>query len=89
MDNPDGAPLFRRGRTHRRHRAAEALGLTAPAASDDDILDAMVEHPILVERPIVATPKVVRLCRPSEAVYALLDTPPETFVKEDGEVVRR
>jgi arsenate reductase len=72
-----------------RGTPAEALGLTDPAASDEAILDAMVEHPILVERPIVATPKGAKLCRPSEAVYALLDTPPETFVKEDGEVVTR
>lgn len=66
---------------------AEALGLTADGVADDDILAAMVAHPILVNRPIVQTPKGTRLCRPSEAVYALLRTPPERFVKEDGEVV--
>ena len=66
---------------------AEELGLTAPDASDDAILDAMLTHPVLVNRPIVASPKGVRLCRPSEVVLDLLDNVPETFTKEDGEVV--
>ena len=48
----------------------------------------MVEHPILVNRPIVVTPKGVRLARPSEVVFELLDRQPESFVKEDGKVVR-
>ncbi|MEO0606414.1 MAG: arsenate reductase (glutaredoxin), partial [Myxococcota bacterium] len=47
------------------------------------------EHPVLVNRPIVCTPRGVRLCRPSEAVFALLDDPPASFTKEDGEVVHR
>jgi arsenate reductase len=51
-------------------------------------LDAMVEHPILVNRPIVVTPKGVKLCRPSEAVLDLLDRKPASFTKEDGEVVK-
>ena len=51
-------------------------------------LDAMVEHPILVNRPIVVTPKGVKLCRPSEIVLDLLDRKPESFTKEDGEVVK-
>ena len=55
---------------------------------DDTILDAMVAHPILVNRPIVVTPKGVKLCRPSQVVLELLDRQPESFVKEDGEVVR-
>jgi arsenate reductase len=66
---------------------ASELGLLDPAVSDDAILDAMVQHPILVNRPIVVTPKGVKLCRPSEVVLTLLDRPPERFVKEDGEVV--
>jgi len=67
---------------------AEELGLTAPSVSDDAILDAMVEHPVLVNRPIVCTPKGVALCRPSEAVFALLDVPSGAkFTKEDGEVI--
>ena len=55
-----------------RGTPAEELGLTRPGVSDDDILDAMVAHPILVERPIVETPKGVRLCRPAELVNELL-----------------
>ncbi|MEQ8482409.1 MAG: arsenate reductase (glutaredoxin) [Hoeflea sp.] len=67
---------------------AEQLGLTDPAVGDDVILDAMIEHPVLVNRPIVCTPKGVALCRPSEAVFALLDVASGTsFTKEDGEVV--
>jgi arsenate reductase len=54
-----------------RSPAAE-LGLLAPGVSDDTLLDAMVAHPILVNRPIVCTPKGVRLCRPSELVLDLL-----------------
>lgn len=55
---------------------AEELGLTNPEVDDETILAAMLEHPILVNRPIVASPKGVRLCRPSETVLDLLDTPP-------------
>lgn len=47
----------------------------------------MIEHPIIVNRPIVVTPKGAALCRPSEVVFEILDHPPEHFVKEDGEVV--
>ncbi len=68
---------------------AAELGLLDPSASDEMILDAMLAHPILVNRPIVVTPKGTKLCRPSEAVLDLLDRAPESFVKEDGEVVRR
>ena len=67
---------------------AAELGLLDPAVSDEAILAAMVEHPILVNRPIVETPKGVRLCRPSEQVLDLLDRRPESFTKEDGEVVK-
>lgn len=66
---------------------AETLGLLADEVSDERLLDAMVEHPILVNRPIVVTPKGVKLCRPSEQVLDLLDRKPEQFTKEDGEVV--
>jgi arsenate reductase len=66
---------------------AADLGLLDPAVSDEAILEAMVAHPILVNRPIVVTPKGTRLCRPSERVLDLLDAPPARFVKEDGEVV--
>lgn len=67
---------------------AAELGLTHAQVSDDTILDAMVQHPILVNRPIVVTPRGARLCRPSEAVLDLLDDKPASFTKEDGEVVR-
>jgi arsenate reductase len=64
---------------------AKELGLLDPAVSDDDLLTAMLEHPVLVNRPIVCTPKGVRLCRPSETVLDLLDRwPPGPFAKEDG-----
>ena len=66
---------------------AADLGLLDPNATDDQILDAMVEHRILVNRPIVVTPKGVRLSRPSEAVLDLLDRKPESFRKEDGQAV--
>ncbi|WBU57067.1 arsenate reductase (glutaredoxin) [Paracoccus sediminicola] len=67
---------------------AEKLGLTDPATSDDALLDAMIAHPILVNRPIVCSPKGVRLCRPSETVLPLLDRRPEGAVyKEDGELI--
>jgi len=68
---------------------AEELGLTAGDVSDETILDAMIAHPVLVNRPIVATRKGVRLCRPSEQVFELLGNPDiGIFTKEDGEVVR-
>ncbi|MHA3976137.1 arsenate reductase (glutaredoxin) [Halovulum sp. GXIMD14794] len=71
-----------------RRSPAEELGLTDPSVSEEALLDAMVEHPILVERPIVASPKGVRLCRPSEAVLALLDRLPEgPLLKEDGQMI--
>lgn len=63
-------------------------GLLDPSVSDAQILDAMVDCPILVNRPIVVTPRGTALCRPSEAVLQLLDRLPGTFTKEDGEIVR-
>src|ERR1700730_8601744 len=65
------------------------LGLADPKWSDDQLLDFMLAHPILINRPIVVTPKGTRLCRPSEAVLDLLEHPASSFVKEDGEVVTR
>jgi arsenate reductase (glutaredoxin) len=70
-----------------RGTPAAELGLLDPGASDAAILEAMTRHPILVNRPIVVTPKGAALCRPSEAVLPLLDHLPERFTKEDGEVV--
>ena len=66
---------------------AVELGLLDPGVGDDRLLDAMIAHPILVNRPIVVTPKGVKLCRPSEVVLDLLDQRPAAFTKEDGEVV--
>jgi arsenate reductase len=66
---------------------ADELGLLDPATSDEAILMAMLEHPILVNRPIVVAPRGTKLCRPSEAVLPLLDTVPADFTKEDGERV--
>ncbi|MBR0970998.1 MULTISPECIES: arsenate reductase (glutaredoxin) [Bradyrhizobium] len=63
------------------------LGLDDTKWSDDELIDQMLAHPILINRPIVVTPKGTRLCRPSEAVVDLLDNPVGRFVKEDGEVV--
>jgi arsenate reductase len=67
---------------------AAELGLLEPGVADETILEAMVAHPVLVNRPIVVTPKGVALCRPSEQTLDLLDAVPESFTKEDGEVVR-
>jgi arsenate reductase len=66
---------------------AAELGLLDDGVSDEAILSAMIEHPILVNRPIVVTPKDAALCRPSERVLDLLDRRPSSFTKEDGEVV--
>jgi len=67
---------------------AAELGLLAPEVGDETLLDAMVEHPILVNRPIVCTAKGVRLCRPSETVLDLLDRlPPGPMSKEDGQLL--
>lgn len=64
---------------------AEQMGLTNQSITDDELLSAMVDHPILVNRPIVCSPKGVRLCRPSEAVLDMIDRyPPGPFNKEDG-----
>jgi arsenate reductase len=67
---------------------AKDLGLLEPGVTDEAILAAMLEHPVLVNRPLVATPKGVRLCRPSETVLDLLDRlPPGPLAKEDGSLV--
>ncbi|CAM3715586.1 Arsenate reductase [Vibrio aerogenes CECT 7868] len=67
---------------------AKELGLLDESVSDEAILDAMLVHPVLVNRPIVCTEKGVKLCRPSETVLDLLEKwPPGPLVKEDGEVI--
>ncbi|MGJ4902936.1 arsenate reductase (glutaredoxin) [Bradyrhizobium sp. HKCCYLS2058] len=65
------------------------LGLGDPKWTDDQLIEAMLAHPILINRPIVVTSKGARLCRPSELVLDLLDHPVSSFTKEDGEVVSR
>ncbi|WP_066795859.1 arsenate reductase (glutaredoxin) [Sphingomonas soli] len=68
---------------------AAGLGLLEAGVSDERVLAAMLEHPILVNRPIVVTPMGTKLCRPSEVALSLLENPPESFTKEDGELVGR
>ncbi|CAO4165164.1 MULTISPECIES: arsenate reductase (glutaredoxin) [Methylobacteriaceae] len=63
------------------------LGLADPALTDEQLLDAVEAHPVLLNRPLVVSPKGVRLCRPSEAVLDLLPDQQGEFVKEDGERV--
>lgn len=64
------------------------LGLADPALTDEQLLDAMLAHPILINRPFVVTPLGVRLCRPSEVVLDILPSPQKgAFTKEDGEIV--
>ena len=66
---------------------AEELGLTDPSVDDSILFEAMLKHPILVNRPIVVTKKGTALCRPSEKVFDLLENPPTSFTKEDGEII--
>lgn len=63
------------------------LGLDNPALSDEALIDAMMAHPVLINRPIVVSPLGVRLCRPSEAVLDLIPPQQAPFRKEDGEIV--
>lgn len=66
----------------------EQLGLASDSFSDEQLLDAMLAHPILINRPIVVTPLGTKLCRPSEVVLDILPDPQKgPFTKEDGEVV--
>lgn len=67
---------------------AAELGLLSETVTDTELLEAMIEHPVLVNRPIVCTPKGVRLCRPSETVLDVLGTLPKgPLFKEDGELL--
>ena len=81
MDMPARALLREKGTPY------ADLGLADPKWSDDELVGFMLAHPILINRPIVETPRGTRLCRPSEAVLPLLDNPVRDFVKEDGEKV--
>lgn len=67
---------------------AEELGLLDESVSDEALMEAMLEHPVLVNRPIVCTRKGVKLCRPSEAVLDVMEKWPEgPFAKEDGGLI--
>lgn len=63
------------------------LGLGEASVTDDVILDAMLRHPILINRPFVVTPRGTRLCRPSEVVLDILPPITKPFTKEDGEII--
>ncbi|GAA3843367.1 arsenate reductase (glutaredoxin) [[Pseudomonas] carboxydohydrogena] len=80
-----GMPV--RGLLREKGTPYKELGLDDPKWSDDELLDFMLAHPILINRPIVITSKGTKLCRPSETVLALLDHPVRRFVKEDGEII--
>ncbi|WP_201546687.1 arsenate reductase (glutaredoxin) [Psychrobacter immobilis] len=64
------------------------LGLDNPVLSDAQLIDAMIAHPILINRPIVVTNKGAALCRPAERVFDLLENPVSSFTKENGEIVK-
>ncbi len=81
MGIPVRALLRRKGTPY------EELGLDAPKWTDDELIDVMLAHPILINRPIVVTPRGVRLCRPSEMVLDLLPAQQAPFSKEDGQPV--
>ena len=63
------------------------LGLDDPALTDDQLLDAMLAHPVLINRPFVITSQGTRMCRPSEMVLEILPPMTQPFTKEDGEVI--
>jgi arsenate reductase (glutaredoxin) len=82
------AGLTVRGALRQKGTPYAELGLEDEALTDDQLLDAMLAHPILINRPFVASPLGVRLCRPSEIVLDILPSPQlGAFTKEDGEAV--
>lgn len=82
------AGLTPRDVLRRKGTPYDALGLDDATFSDDALIDLMIEQPILINRPIVATPLGVRLCRPSQVVLDILPKPQlAAFTKEDGEAV--
>lgn len=82
------AGIGARGLVREKGTPFAELGLGDPALSDAQLIDAMVEHPILINRPLVVSPLGVRLCRPSEAVLDLIPAAQQgAFAKEDGEQV--
>ena len=83
----DEAMLMPREALREKGTPFAELGLDATGITDDAIIDAMLKHPILINRPFVVTPRGTRLCRPSEVVLDILPPVTQSFVKEDGEVV--
>ncbi len=82
------AGLTPREALRRKGTPFDELGLDDPALSDEQLIDAMLAHPVLINRPFVFTPLGTRLCRPSELVLDILPAPlPGDFTKEDGEIV--
>lgn len=82
------AGLTPREALRRKGTPFDELGLDDPALSDEQLIEAMLAHPILINRPFVFTRLGTRLCRPSELVLDILPAPlPADFVKEDGEVI--
>ena len=77
-----------RDAVRQKEKAYTALTLDTPATTDDELIDAMLAHPILINRPLVVVGEQVRLCRPSEIVLDILPAPQQgAFTKEDGERV--
>nr|WP_321482016.1 arsenate reductase (glutaredoxin) [uncultured Cohaesibacter sp.] len=83
----EAMPISARELLRKKGTPYHDLGLDNPDLTDDQLIDAMMEHPILINRPIVISDQEVNLCRPSEKVMALLPTDIGSFTKEDGEVV--
>jgi len=80
--------LAPRGLLRKKGTPYDELGLDDPKWGDDDLIDFMIAHPILLNRPIVITPRGTKLCRPSEVVLEILPNPDiGPFTKEDGEVI--
>jgi arsenate reductase len=88
---PDRATLkdlIERAALHEKGTPYAELGLSESSLSDEQLIDAMMEHPILINRPLVVTPLGVRLCRPSEVVLDILPAQQKgSFMKEDGQQV--
>ena len=83
----DAMPISTRELLRKNGTPYDELGLENPDLTDEQLIDAMMEHPILINRPIVVSDKGTNLCRPSEKVMELLPTDIGSFTKEDGEVV--
>ncbi|WP_319532792.1 arsenate reductase (glutaredoxin) [uncultured Cohaesibacter sp.] len=84
----DAMPISTRDLLRENGTPFEELGLDDPSLTDEQLIDAMMAHPILINRPIVVSEKGTNLCRPSEKVMDLLPVDIGSFTKEDGEVVK-